>query len=218
MNLDLPIVGLSLAIFGSASGAILASYHSRGRFAFYILKPLTTLLILILAVSSIPASLGDYSALVALGLLFSLAGDIFLMLPPEHFSRGILSFSVTHALYFLAFASVAGVEVIHPLTPLFAVLAVVLATVIWRGVRHSLRIPVLLYTILITAMSTQAAGAAIAQATTRVAIGAAAALLFFLSDAMLAIDRFRSPFIAARAVVLSSYWIGQWLFAISARM
>ena len=208
MNLDLPTMGLSLAVLGSAVGAIFASYHSKGRLAFHTLKPLTTLLILIMVVSSLAGSRSEYAGLVAVALLFSLAGDVFLMLPPQHFARGISSFSVAQVLYFLAFASVSGIALVHPLAPLLGVIAVALAALIWRGVRPSLRIPVLLYTMLITGMATQATGAAIAQRTTGNTIAAAGALLFFVSDAVLAIDRFRSPFMAARAAVLSSYWLG----------
>jgi uncharacterized membrane protein YhhN len=212
---DLPVIGLSFAALASGVGAIIASYDSKGRLAFNILKPLTTLLIFIMVLFSFPGSKTDYPGLIAVGLLFSLAGDIFLMFSPQYFVRGILSFSVTHALYLLAFATVSGIALIHPFTPLLVIIAVALAALIWRGVKPSLRMPVLAYTVLITAMATQATGAVMALRTTSITIAAAGALLFFVSDAVLAIDRFRSPFVSARAIVLSSYWLGQLLIAIS---
>ena len=218
MSLDLFSIALSLAILASAVGAILARYYSKGPLTFNVLKPLTTSLILIMALSSLAGSRTQYQILIAVGLLFSLAGDIFLMLPPQHFVRGVLSFSATHVLYFLAFAAVSGIALIHPLTPVLVLIAVALAALIWRGVKPSFRIPVLLYTALITGTATQAAGAAFALRTTSITTAAAGALLFFISDAMLATDRFRLSFSSARAVVLSFYWLGQFLIAVSTRL
>jgi uncharacterized membrane protein YhhN len=176
---------------------------------------MTTLLMLILVLSSLPGSKTRYPFLIAAGLLFSLAGDIFLMLPPRHFVQGILSFSVAHVLYLLAFATLSGITIVQPLTPLLAITAVALGALIWPGVKTSLRMPVLLYMVLITAMAAQGTGTAIALRTTAITVAAAGVLLFFVSDAVLAIDRFRLPFSSARAVVLSSYWLGQLLIAVS---
>ena len=208
---------LSFAILGSGTGAILVSYLSKRRLAFFILKPLTTLLIFTLVLASVPGSDRVYPVLIAAGLGFSLAGDIFLMLPTQHFLYGIMSFSVTHILYLVAFIVRDSVFLVHPLTLLFGVIAAALTLLIWRGIKPSLRIPVLLYVTLITGMAAQATGAAIALKTAGVTIAALGAMFFFLSDAILAVDRFRSPFEAARAAVLSSYWIGQWLIAMSTR-
>jgi uncharacterized membrane protein YhhN len=44
---------------------------------------------------------------------------------------------------------------------------------------------------------------------------AAGALLFMLSDGMLAVDRFRRPFRWSRLAVLSTYFAAQWLIALS---
>jgi uncharacterized membrane protein YhhN len=215
MRPHLPSIAFVLAVLGSAVGAIVASYHSKGSLAFYTLKPMTTLLMLILVLSSLPGSKTRYPFLIAAGLLFSLAGDIFLMLPPRHFVQGILSFSVAHVLYLLAFATLSGITIVQPLTPLLAITAVALGALIWPGVKTSLRMPVLLYMVLITAMAAQGTGTAIALRTTAITVAAAGVLLFFVSDAVLAIDRFRLPFSSARAVVLSSYWLGQLLIAVS---
>ncbi|RIK41146.1 MAG: lysoplasmalogenase, partial [Chloroflexi bacterium] len=67
------------------AAALTGLLHIRAEFAgarrqVYLLKPLTTALILAAALA-LPAADGVYRALVAAGLIFSLAGDIFLMLP-----------------------------------------------------------------------------------------------------------------------------------------
>ena len=63
-----------------------------------------------------------------------------------------------------------------------------------------------------------AIGGAVESESASLAIAAAGAVLFLASDSMLAIDRFRLPFKAAQALVLSTYWLGQWLIALSARL
>jgi uncharacterized membrane protein YhhN len=215
MNLERVPTGLTLAALVCAVGAILAAYRPRGRLAFYALKPLTTVLILCIVVMSASGAEDTYAVLIAVGLLFSLAGDVLLMLPPRYFEAGIGCFSVTHVLYFLAFTSSAGVVVANPATLVLGTLAVLLAASIWRGVKPGLRIPVLVYTFLITAMASQAVGAAREVRSASALIAGAGAILFFVSDAVLATDHFRSPFVAARAIVLSAYWLGQWLIAAS---
>ena len=46
-------------------------------------------------------------------------------------------------------------------------------------------------------------------------IACAGALLFVSSDALLAVNRFRSPLPAAPLLVLGSYFAAQWLIALS---
>jgi uncharacterized membrane protein YhhN len=48
-------------------------------------------------------------------------------------------------------------------------------------------------------------------------LAGAGAALFVASDALLAWDRFRAPFHASRAAVLSTYFLAQWLIALSAQ-
>ncbi len=72
----------------------------------YVLKPLTTLLIAGIAFV-IPVPVSDtYRWLVILGLLLSLAGDVFLMLPDDrYFIFGLASFLVAHLFYIGAYRS-----------------------------------------------------------------------------------------------------------------
>ena len=48
-------------------------------------------------------------------------------------------------------------------------------------------------------------------------LAALGALFFAASDSALALNRFRAPFPAAQAVVLPTYYLGQWLIALSVR-
>ncbi|GMR09399.1 MAG: hypothetical protein BMS9Abin28_0217 [Anaerolineae bacterium] len=209
---------IAVLIFASAVVAILSSYFVRKPIVFYITKPLTTTLILVPVLVLVPDSGGAYIPLIAGGLAFALLGDILLMLPEERFVLGIASFAVTHVLYLAAFIAAAGVALINPSTIPLIIFAVLMARFLWPGVRKSLQIPVLAYVLLITVMTAQAVGAALVSESTGLAIAAAGAVLFIASDSMLAVNRFRIPFPAARSLVLSTYWLGQWLIALSTRL
>ena len=195
--------------------AIRAHYLEESRrWQVYAFKPLATLLILALALSLSPAR-PEYQWAVAAGLLFSTAGDVFLMLPRDRFVAGLASFLVAHLCYVWAFGigvSFAGKPLLW--LPYFAAGGMVVA-LIWPGLKPALRAPVTLYVIVIAVMAGQAAerwqvlGSAVALAA---AIGAG---LFVASDAVLAIDRFRWHFRAARAVTLATYWTAQLLIALS---
>lgn len=72
------LVALSVAAGGSGLLAIAADWNERRHKSFYLLKPLTTLLIAGVAAAAGPASVG-YQNWILLALVLSLAGDICLM-------------------------------------------------------------------------------------------------------------------------------------------
>ncbi len=203
--------------FASATIAILSKTLGWHPNIFTISKPLTTTLILVPVLILIPDSTGAYIPLIAGGLLFALIGDILLMMPESRFVLGIGSFAATHALYLAAFISAAGIALVNLSTIPLLLFTVIMTRFLWPGLRKSLQIPVLAYIVLITVMTAQAIGAALEQEGAGLAIAAAGAVLFLASDSMLAIDRFRVPFRSAQALVLSTYWLGQWLIAYSSR-
>ena len=89
--------------------------------------------------------------------------------------------------------------------PFFAAGGMVVALV-WPGLKPALRGPVVVYVIVIAAMAGQATGRWYASGSAVTLAAAVGAGLFVVSDAVLAIDRFRWPFRAARAVTLATYW------------
>jgi len=58
----------------------------------YIFKPLTTLLVILLAFEQGSSISPVYKMLILAGLSFSLVGDVFLMLPKDRFVAGLVSF------------------------------------------------------------------------------------------------------------------------------
>jgi uncharacterized membrane protein YhhN len=184
------------------------------RWQIYAFKPLATLLILGLALSLSPAR-PEYQWAIAAGLLFSTAGDVFLMLPQDRFVAGLASFLVAHLCYVWAFT----IGVPFGAAPLlwlpFILAGGAVLVAIWPGLKPALRAPVTLYVIVIVAMAGQAAGRWHALGSALALAAAIGAGFFVVSDSILALDRFRKHFHAARALTLTTYWIAQLLIAIS---
>jgi uncharacterized membrane protein YhhN len=201
------------AIAVSALLTIIAA--KRRGWAFYVLKPLTTVLILGLALTqhSSMALHPSYMLLVAAGLVFSLAGDVLLMLPRDRFVAGLVAFLVAHLLYIRAF-TLEGVRATWWIVVPLAAYAVVLLRILLPHVAAKLKAPVVVYALVLLAM----AWAAVERDAGGRAGGmyaALGALLFVASDTALAINRFARPFRGADAVVLGTYYAAQTLIALS---
>lgn len=179
----------------------------------YWSKPATMLAILALVLLS-PAPLAGYPALIALGLVCSLAGDVFLMLRPVRFLAGLVAFLVAHLVYIVAFSTLATPAGLVDALLLLG-LGVVIYGILWPGLGR-LRLPVLGYVLAIVTMVWAAWSAWRGLGTQSSAVGAAGALLFLISDTSLGIARFRYRFPGAQLVTLGTYYLGQWLIALSA--
>ena len=94
---------LTLLAILSASIHIRAEYRGP-RQHIYIFKPLTMAFILLIAILG-QATLSFYKYMIITGLVFSLAGDVFLMLPSDRFVAGLVAFLIAHLFYIAAFVS-----------------------------------------------------------------------------------------------------------------
>ena len=183
-----------------------------------IVKPLTTALIIALAAWPLAGNPALYAVLIAAGLVLSLGGDIALLSRAETaFIIGLVLFLCAHVLYTIAFIS------ISPFVPADAVTALVLLIVItivyrilWPGL-GAMKVPVLAYAIIISfmllrAISTVYGGRVSFTPALLIALGS---LLFFASDMILAVNRFRRNNAPDGLPVLSTYFAGQTLIALS---
>lgn len=152
----------------------------------------------------------DLVALAAAFLLSSF-GDYFLALEDgeKNFPRGLGSFLLAHAFYLIVLVPLA----ITPQGPYLAGIALLallsIGTLAWLWpTLGNLRLPVLLYMTVISAM-------AIAAFSVPLPLLGIGALLFVFSDAAIAIDKFRMSLPFRGPIVWITYYVGQALIALS---
>lgn len=193
----------------------------------YVVKPATMLAILWWIWLS--TGWGGSMLWFSLGVIFCLAGDIFLMIPREMFIFGLLVFLLGHICYILGlngvppYINLVGLVLLVWLENIFAISTIVILVIYlaWlypklaRGLtergKKALKVPVLVYSIVISlmvysALMTWNRTGWSAVAACSVSIGA---VLFFASDSMLAWDRFINPLSHARLRVMITYHLGQ---------
>jgi hypothetical protein len=97
-------LGLAVAVSAALTiGLPLAS--ARLAWLGYVFTPLTMVLILAIALTTPPSQPARYRWGVVAGLVFSLGGDVLLMLPHDLFLAGLSSFLVAQVCYVTAFTS-----------------------------------------------------------------------------------------------------------------
>jgi uncharacterized membrane protein YhhN len=207
-----------LIVLLSAIALASAALHIRAEFRgprshVYAFKPLTTSCLLGIALVGEPIA-PLYRTLVVTGLAFSLAGDVFLMLPSDRFLAGLASFFVAHLCYIAAFLSTTGPHVSPAILIPWLVAGAGIVALLGPHFGAQ-RAPAVLYVLAIAAMGWQAAEQwnAVRQAWAVFAL--IGAVLFAVSDSTLALNRFRRPFRASPLVILSTYYTAQYLIALS---
>jgi uncharacterized membrane protein YhhN len=203
---------LTALIFLSAGFTIWGEETERRRLV-YIFKPLTTTLIFALAVTFLRGCPSPYAAGILLGLIFSLAGDVFLMLPGDKFLPGLVSFLLAHLAYIFAFSQGGSFRLSVALLP-FVLYGGLIFWFLYPGL-GKLKAPVALYIGVILVMAWQAWAFFYAVGTPQAAHAFWGALLFVLSDSLLAVNRFRQKLPLAKLWILGTYFTAQWLIALS---
>jgi len=189
----------------------------------YITKPATMLALLAWVFQLRPGLIihGSINWL-AVALIFSLAGDIFLMLPIDAFIPGLFSFLLAHMAYVFSFA--AGGFRFNLAILIIVILVGVSSYQIFRQIaaglarsgQDKLKIPVLTYTLVISLMVIMALQtlANNGWANYRALMISAGALLFLLSDVWIAWDRFVESLKWRDLRVMMTYHLGQMLIAL----
>jgi uncharacterized membrane protein YhhN len=171
------------------------------------------LLMITLALYFISASKGypSWRVYVVLALVFSWAGDVFLI-SNDMFIAGLVSFLMAHVFYIIAYHRTGAASgELRPLDIIkFILFGALLIWTIYPGLGGML-IPVLIYALLLLSMGVWAhkrRGATSATSFTLVATGA---ILFVISDGLIAVNKFAFEVPAERLLVMSTYIAAQYL-------
>ncbi len=187
----------------------------------YLLKPLSTLLVIAVALLSLlePEKNLAYTIGVSIGLVLSLGGDIALMFEGRRdaFALGLGFFLLAHVAYTIVFSLLGRVSVWDSLSIAILLATAVMFYALMRPNLGKMRVPVIIYMIVISLMvsratSTLASPVFCSVQASMIIVGA---VLFYLSDAILAANRFWKPW-RYRRVGLIPYYIGQFLIALAA--
>jgi uncharacterized membrane protein YhhN len=171
----------------------------------YLAKPLAMVALVGVAMSLHPEVPGRRPWIVA-ALVLSLLGDVFLMVPRDAFVPGLGAFLLAHVAYIVAFRIDGGsAGALAVSAAVVAVAAVAVGRKVVAGVRASepaVTVPVVIYVTVLAAM------VASALATGNVLFGVGA-VLFMVSDSLIAWNRFVRPLSWAPLAIIVTYHVAQ---------
>jgi len=154
--------------------------------------------------------------LILAGLITSWAGDVLLLFSENmqlFFILGLVCFLCTHLAYIIYFSRYhngifqqMGRRIWLTIT--VGLYSLLLLWYLWPGL-GDLRIPVIIYTIVITVMALQALFAKLFLPYKIGNLFAIGAMAFIISDSLLAIDKFNNPFFLSNALIMVTYGIAQ---------
>jgi uncharacterized membrane protein YhhN len=195
---------LALALVAAVGDWIAVDQEAKG--LEYVCKPLTMVLLIGAAVALDPQD-PTVRAWFVVALVLCLAGDVLLMLPKDLFVFGLGAFLVGHVAYIVGMhvEGVDGARFLLGIVLVMAVLAVI-GTAVLRGVRAGpdpgLAGPVVAYMFVISAMVASAIGVGDVAAV----VGAS---LFYVSDALIAWNRFLRATPHAHVAIMVTYHLAQ---------
>jgi uncharacterized membrane protein YhhN len=195
---------LALALVAAVGDWI--AVHQGSKPLEYVCKPLTMVLLIGTALALDPTD-PTVRTWFVVALVLSLMGDVFLMIPKDLFVFGLAAFLLGHIAYIVGL-HVEGVDGPRFLVGIVLVMAVlaVLGTAILRGVRAGpdpgLAGPVVAYMFVISAMVASAIGVGNVAAI-------AGASLFYVSDALIAWNRFVRETRHAHVSIMVTYHLAQ---------
>ncbi|MFQ5446207.1 MAG: lysoplasmalogenase [Saprospiraceae bacterium] len=211
-----------LAVFIALSVVHLAAVLFQWQPGMYLTKPLLLTTLAIWFFMQTKNHPSKFSRFVLAGLVCSIAGDTFLMFGKEiYFLLGLGSFLLAHICYITAFTLFPGFKSgavrRQPLLTLpFLLFLFLINRSLWNDLPVAFVVPVLAYSATITLMALSSLNMArrVKKFTGMVLLWGA--LLFVLSDTMIAFERFKAiglPPVFMRFSIMATYLAGQFLLA-----
>lgn len=170
----------------------------------YLLKPIPILLLALIAFTQLPT---PFNTIIGIALLLSAGGDIALAIDHDrYFVIGLGLFLLAHIAYVIGFAQQLAWQTIALIPIIF--IAIFAGTLTQRLYPHlgKLHLPVLCYIIVIGLMGVTAS--LFSPFNWLLVIGT---LIFMVSDASIAVDKFLQPLPARDYLVMTTYYLAQFL-------
>ncbi|MFC1976337.1 lysoplasmalogenase [Chloroflexota bacterium] len=200
---------LTLLAILSAFLYIRAEYYGP-QYHIYLFKPLAMIFILLIAIQG-SAATPFYKFAIIAGLICSIVGDTLLMPTIDRFIPGLIAFLIAHLFYITAFASGISFGLSWSLVPL-AIYGIAIYAILSPSLGQ-LKLPVATYIVVILVMGWLAWERWSQTGQNDALLALLGAILFVISDSILAIHRFRGPYKLGRALNLSTYFAAQCLIA-----
>jgi uncharacterized membrane protein YhhN len=175
-----------------------------------LIKALIIPVLIIIFIINLKRNLNRLSNMMLAGLLLSWAGDVILELS---FIPGLACFLVAHVMYLSVFLLTPGENILFRRSYLLIPVALYGAGLILylNNDLEEMRIPVILYAIIILTMLGTAINRLMKVNKPSYWLVLAGAILFVLSDSAIAVNKFTLPFKFSGILIMSTYVIAQYL-------
>lgn len=200
------------AVFGICALGYIISIPRLPYTGDFMIKSIPAVTLCIMALVYLPGITGQT---LALGFFFSAVGDTALSFEKSEggegwFIGGLGAFLIAHVCYMVAFFQHHVYQPGRlPVAIALILFAVVMAAVLWPRL-GKLRLPVLVYIAVIMGMGIAASFNAAAGVWLIVG-----AVLFMLSDSLIAVNKFLREVPMAHLLIMITYYSGQWLILMS---
>ena len=194
--------------------ADLAAVQTEYKMAEYFFKPLIVTWLMAWFALQLRYAQSKLKKWIIFALFFSWLGDVLLMFHQEDslfFLLGLSSFLIAHIFYILFFHFVRIKEMVKSRWYLMLIVAIYYAIIIavLSPYLGDMKLPVRIYAIVISFMFLLAVHMLFIKNKTTGLWMTAGALLFVISDSLLAINKFYQPFEMAGFFVMSTYGLAQ---------
>jgi uncharacterized membrane protein YhhN len=191
----------------------------------FICKPLILISLSLFFYQQTRAAYNRFARWIQAGLLFSLAGDVFLMFDGVHslnFSLGLASFLLAHIAYLIAYHLSVSNQKARPFVQqkpwlLLPFLLYELSLYGWLFPNlAALKFPVFAYTLALLGMGIFALNRYGRSSPYSFRLIFSGALLFIVSDSVLAVDKFITLIPIAGVIIMATYSLAQYLIVLGA--
>lgn len=187
----------------------------------YFFKPISTLLVIAAAVIALwePNQEPTFTVGVLIGLVFSFGGDMALIFPdnPKAFRIGVVLFLIAQIAYSVVLILLGQFTAWDILSGVVLLIIGIVFFNLFKPNLGSMKVPVIAYMVIISLMVNRAIAAFNSPefSSTQAWMISIGAVLFFISDVILAANRFWRP-LKYQRIGLALYYAGQMLIALAA--